>query len=75
MVFNATFINISAISWRSVLFVEKTGVPGESQQPAAKHSQTVSHNVVSSTLRRGNEQSCTCMLGAVPVRSQENEQS
>jgi hypothetical protein len=29
MVFNATFNNISAISWRSVLLVEKTGVPGE----------------------------------------------
>jgi hypothetical protein len=27
MVFNATFNNISAISWRSVLLVEKTGVP------------------------------------------------
>jgi hypothetical protein len=27
MVFNATFINISAISWRSVLLVEETGVP------------------------------------------------
>jgi hypothetical protein len=25
MVFNATFNNISAISWRSVLLVEKTG--------------------------------------------------
>jgi hypothetical protein len=29
MVFNATFKNISAISWRSVLLVEETGVPGE----------------------------------------------
>jgi hypothetical protein len=29
MVFNATFHNISAISWRSVLLVEETGVPGE----------------------------------------------
>ena len=29
MVFNATFSNISAISWRSVLLVEETGVPGE----------------------------------------------
>jgi hypothetical protein len=29
MVFNATFNNISAISWRSVLFVEETGGPGE----------------------------------------------
>ena len=29
MVFNATFSNISVISWRSVLLVEKTRVPGE----------------------------------------------
>ena len=27
--FNATFINTSAISWRSVLLVEETGVQGE----------------------------------------------
>jgi len=27
--FNATFNNISVISWRSVLLVEETGVPGE----------------------------------------------
>ena len=30
-VFNATFNNISAISWQSVLLVEETGVPGENQ--------------------------------------------
>jgi hypothetical protein len=29
MVFNATFSNFSAISWRSVLLVEETGVPKE----------------------------------------------
>ena len=29
MVFNATFNNISVISWRSVLLVEETGVPGK----------------------------------------------
>ena len=29
MVFNATFNNISVISWRSVLLVEETGVNGE----------------------------------------------
>ena len=29
MVFNTTFDNISIISWRSVLLVEETGVPGE----------------------------------------------
>jgi len=28
MVFNATFHNISAISWWSVLLVEETGIPG-----------------------------------------------
>ena len=29
MVFNATFNNISVMSWRSVLLVEETGVPEE----------------------------------------------
>jgi hypothetical protein len=29
MLFNATFNNISGISWRSVLLVEETGGPGE----------------------------------------------
>ena len=46
MVFNATFNNISAISWRPVLLVEKTGVPGENHRPATSHSQTLSHKVV-----------------------------
>ena len=32
MVFNVTFNNISAISWRSVLLVEETGVPGENHR-------------------------------------------
>jgi hypothetical protein len=32
MVFNATFNNISVISWRSVLLLEETGVPGENNQ-------------------------------------------
>jgi len=29
MVLNDTFKNISVISWRSVLLVEETGIPGE----------------------------------------------
>jgi hypothetical protein len=33
LVFNATFSNISAISWRPVLVVEKAGVPGENHRP------------------------------------------
>jgi hypothetical protein len=37
MVFNATFNNISAISWRSVLLVGETGVLGENQRPVTSH--------------------------------------
>jgi hypothetical protein len=36
MVFNATFNNISAVSWQLVL-VEEMGVSGENQQPATSH--------------------------------------
>jgi hypothetical protein len=32
-VFNVTFSNISAISWRPVLVVEEAGVPGENHRP------------------------------------------
>jgi len=35
-VFNATFSNISAISWRSILVVDEAGVPGENHQPTGK---------------------------------------
>ena len=33
MAFNATFNNILVISWRSVLLMEETGVPGENYRP------------------------------------------
>ena len=42
MVFYTIFINISVISWQSVLLVEETG---------ENHWQTLSHNVVSSAPR------------------------
>ena len=48
MVFNATFNNISAISWLSVLFVEETGGPGENQRPVTDklyHITEQSHNM------------------------------
>jgi len=48
MVFNATFNNISVISWQSVLLVEKTGKPRENHRLATSHWQTLSHNIVSS---------------------------
>jgi hypothetical protein len=34
VVFNATFNNISVLSWRSVLLVEETGIPEENYRPA-----------------------------------------
>jgi len=37
MVFNATFNNISVISWQLVLFVEEFAVPGENHRTAASH--------------------------------------
>ena len=44
-VFNTTFNNISVISY-PVLFIEETGVPGETHRPVASHWQTLSHNVI-----------------------------
>ena len=35
--FNATFSNISAISWRPVLVVEEPGVPGDNHRPRASN--------------------------------------
>jgi hypothetical protein len=46
MMLNATFSNISVISWRSVLLVEETGGPEENHQVVGSHRQTLSHNVV-----------------------------
>ena len=46
MVFNATFNNISAISWRSVVLVEETRVPGKNHRPVVNHWQTLSYNVL-----------------------------
>jgi hypothetical protein len=37
MLFNATFNNISVISWWSALLLDETGVPGENHRPAASH--------------------------------------
>ena len=51
IVFNATFNNISVISWQSVLLVEETSVPGDNNQSVASRWQTLLFNVVSSTPR------------------------
>jgi hypothetical protein len=51
MVFNATFNNISVITWQSALLVEETSVPGENHRPVASQCQAFSHNIVLSTPR------------------------
>jgi hypothetical protein len=42
VVFNPTFNNSSAISWRSVLLVDDTGVAVENHNSAASDGQTLS---------------------------------
>jgi hypothetical protein len=37
MVFNVTLKKMSAISWRQVLLVEETRVPGKNHRPATSH--------------------------------------
>ena len=37
MVVNSSFSDISAMSWRSVLLVEETRIPGETHRPPVIH--------------------------------------
>ena len=50
MMFNATFNNISVISWRSVLLLEETG---ENHLPVRGHWQTLSHSSMSTPWQIG----------------------
>ena len=58
VVFNATFNK--AISRRSVVLVEETGVRCENQRPVTSHCQTLSHNIASSTPRHDRESNSQC---------------
>ena len=40
IVFNATFNNISVISWRPVLLAEETGVPGKTTELSQRKLKT-----------------------------------
>ena len=44
--FNATFNNISVISWRSVLLVKETRVSRENHRPVVSHWQTLSDHIM-----------------------------
>jgi hypothetical protein len=46
VVFNATFNNISFISWRSVLLVEETGGPAENHRSVRNSSAYVRYSSV-----------------------------
>ena len=66
MMFNSTFNNISAISWRSVLLVEETG---DNQRPVARHRQTLFHTVVSSTPRHERNSTTLVVIGTDCINS------
>jgi len=57
--FNATFNNISVISWRSVLLVEEAGVPGENH----RHWQ-VTDQLYHIMLYRVCHKICTMQIGS-----------
>jgi hypothetical protein len=59
-VFNATFNNISAISWRSVLLVEDIKGPGENHWHATSHWQSLSHNVEPTSVVIGTDCISSC---------------
>jgi hypothetical protein len=57
-VFNTTFSNISAISWRPVLVVDEAGVPVENHQPWAESG--VKHNKIKSNQIKSNLHTKQC---------------
>jgi hypothetical protein len=65
-VINVTFKDISVISWRTVLLVEETGVPGENHRPAVSHFQILSHNVVSPEWYSNYDR---IVIGFLPIQS------
>jgi hypothetical protein len=67
IMFNATFNNNSVISWRSVLLVEETEVPGENHRSTASHWQTLcSISSISTEHTIFINQSKTCLYQKQP---------
>ena len=53
----------SVISWRKVLLVGDTRLPGESHRPAAIHLKSLSYNSVSSTPRHDRDSNLQVVIG------------
>ena len=68
MVLNATFNNISVISWRSVLLVEETEGPGENIRTVANHSQTY-HLMLYTSPRSKLEPTTSVVIGTDSIGS------
>ena len=62
MVFNATFNNISLMSWQPILLVEETRVHGENHQPVASHRQTLSGFELTTLVVIGTYCTCSCIF-------------
>jgi hypothetical protein len=66
MVFNATFNNISVISWRSVLLVGENGIPRENHRPVASHWKTLKYTLplagfeLTALVVIGTDCTCSC---------------
>ena len=63
MVCNATFRNISVISWRSVLLVEETLVPGENHRPVASVTDKFYHLMLYTSFWSRFELTTLVMIG------------
>ena len=51
MVLNATFNNVSAISWQLVFLVQKTRVPGENHKPATGGDKSNYHMITTTMFK------------------------
>ena len=68
MVFNATFYDISVISWRSVLLVEETGVSGENHRPSGISLKTIIYYINIMLICQISRKSLTIPMGIIRSR-------
>ena len=64
--------HFSVISWRKVLLVGDTRLPGESHRPAAIHLKSLSYNSVSSTPRHDRDSNLQVVIGTYCIGGYES---